>query len=196
MYSPSLYLACALAITMHYHSGHSLAGALPVPAPAVAASIILPTVPQSQSSSSFLRRLTRRAIPTSSLRIIDDDASELDIIDMRDPRNWVDSPSPSAEPVSTGLHERSPSSSSPSTPSLFDDLLAQDASFLAPHLAPSLEANNNGVHASLAAALVVRQIEQREAQTPLDKSASIVARYRDHQEVVPASETPSMMMRR
>lgn len=142
---------------------------------------------------------------TSQLHIVaaDDEANKLD---MRDPRNWVASADslitttvPAAAHSKRSQGAAIAAADDDEDESIFASLVAQDASYLAIHRAQmpvrdltsttgdSLEPN--GVHASLSAAMAIRQIEQRQAEADVKKREQQAT-------VVPASEYGRMDRRR
>lgn len=176
------YLACVLAITTLSVS----VSALPVPAAATAAvvvpdSSIIPPVRGSVSTRLHqVAGLTRRAAPASLLRIVDEASpSNLPKADMRDPRNWISSSdsssATSSAPSSSAVSRRRRSQRDRPDDSIFGEAIEDDNLFSLPTPAQvahgrllvdspaSLEPN--GIHASLAAAMAVRQLEQRQAQS-------------------------------
>jgi hypothetical protein len=161
-------LAVALALDSHTVS------ARPVPAAAPAAitdhSVVLSPVQRSLPATTapfLVSRKVRRSTATTPLRLVDDEPDVIQslVVDMRDPRNWRDATfsSSTAAPVELAPSKRDRVPSMPMPDSIFTDLFSGpdsdsgDASSLEP----------NGIHASLAAAMAVRQIEQRQTpQTP------------------------------
>ncbi|KWU42717.1 hypothetical protein RHOSPDRAFT_35773 [Rhodotorula sp. JG-1b] len=160
----ALVLALALALDSHTVS------ALPVPA--AANSIVLSPVQRSLPATTapfLVSRKVRRSITPLHLVDSDDQPGVLQslVADMRDPRNWLEAASSSssstAAPVlAPSKRDHVPSSKMPMiSDSIFSDLFSgadsDDASSLEP----------NGIHASLAAAMAVRQLEQRQTPPPL-----------------------------
>lgn len=162
----ALVLALALALDSHTVS------ALPVPA--AANSIVLSPVQRSlpAATAPFLVSRKVRRSTTAPLHLVDSDDEpgvlQSLVADMRDPRNWLEAASSSssssmaAPVIAPSKRDRVPSSKMPIiSDSIFSDLFSgadsDDASSLEP----------NGIHASLAAAMAVRQLEQRQTPPPL-----------------------------
>ncbi|GAA5884863.1 hypothetical protein JCM3774_002116 [Rhodotorula dairenensis] len=186
MFSSASYLACLLVIVVNL----TTVSALPVPnaGTSVGQDVSSLRVPGSAGSASHrVAGLTRRSIkapPAPSLRIVDEEEADMSKVDMRDPRNWIirstDSTSASAATTVQAQKVATPSTRRfAKRDSRDDSIFKDDDNTDDDTLFPSLQVAHvlgfdvadtdsssslepNGIHASLAAAMAVRQIEQRQ----------------------------------
>lgn len=170
MYSSTLQLslsAWVLAIALALDT----VSALPVP-PAAGNGVVLSPVQRSLPATTapfLVSRKVRRS--TSPLRLVVND-EEPNVIqtfaDMRDPRNWIETASSSSMAA--------PVLARPKRDRVISDSIFSDLFNVAPlDLGSDSEASSlepNGIHASLAAAMTVRQIEQHQAPPPQTRFAA------------------------